>query len=223
MAGVGSEPRRASVAHPARADGPRSAGDSWSAVNPAARTLGAQIQSQAVQLSRRRAEYGAGELAGPLEVEVAEADQSRQTQLRQTIEALEKEVETLKKKRQEVPSPLTLGEWPPAERFPQFSWAKKHWGDTIKMVAYRAETALAMSMRQPLARTDDARAWLREIFVAAADLCPDETAGTLTVNLHHLSNACSDRWAAPWAEELNAKETIFPGTKLNMVFKLVSV
>ena len=59
-------------------------------VNPAARTLGAQIKSKAAQLSRRRAEYGAGELAGPLEVGVAEAYQSRQTQLRQTIEALEK-------------------------------------------------------------------------------------------------------------------------------------
>ena len=115
-------------------------------VNPAARTLGSQMKSKAVQLSRRRAEYGAGELAGPLEVEVAEGYQNRQTQLRQTIEALEKEVETLKKKRKEVPSHLTLGELPPAQRFQQFSRAKKHLVDTIKMVAYRAETALAMSV-----------------------------------------------------------------------------
>jgi hypothetical protein len=191
-------------------------------VNPAARTLGAQIKSKAVQLSRRRAEYGAGELAGPLEVAVAEAYQSRQTQLRHTIEALEKEVATLKQKRKEVPSHLTLGELPPAERFQQFSRAKKHLVDTIKMVAYRAETALAMSLRQHMARTDDARALLRQIFVTAADLCPDETAGTLTVNLHHLTNAGSDQLAAKMAEELNATETTFPGTKLQMVFKLVS-
>jgi len=191
-------------------------------VNPAARTLGTQIKSKAAQLSRRRAEYGAGELAGPLEIEAAEAYQSRQTQLRQTIEALEEEVATLKQKRKEVPSHLTLGELPPAERFQQFSRAKKHLVDTIKMVAYRAETALAMSLRQHMARTDDARALLREIFVAAADLCPDETAGTLTVNLHHLSNACSDQLAAKMAEELNATETLFPGTKLQMVFKLGS-
>ena len=191
-------------------------------VNPAARTLGAQIKSKAVQLSRRRAEYGAGELAGPLEVAVAEAYQSRQTQLRHTIEALEKEVATLKQKRKEVPSHLTLGELPPAERFQQFSRAKKHLVDTIKMVAYRAETALAMSLRQHMARTDDARALLRQIFVTAADLCPDQTAGTLTVNLHHLTNAGSDQLAAKMAEELNATETTFPGTKLQMVFKLVS-
>jgi hypothetical protein len=40
--------------------------------NPAARALASQIKSRAAQLSRRRAEYGAGELAGPLEVEAAE-------------------------------------------------------------------------------------------------------------------------------------------------------
>jgi hypothetical protein len=191
-------------------------------VNPAARALASQIKSKAAQLSRRWAEYGAGELPEPLEVKVAEAYQSRQTQLRQTIQALENEVAALKQKRKELPSHLTLGELPPGERFQQFSRARKHLVDTIKMVAYRAETALAMSLRQQMARTDDARALLREIFVAAADLCPDETAGTLTVNLHHLSNACSDQLAAKMAEELNATETIFPGTKLKMVFKLVS-
>ena len=191
-------------------------------VNPAARKLGSQIKSKAAQLSRRRAEYGAGELAGPLEVQPAEEYQSRQTQLRQTIEALEKELQDLKEKRKEAPSHLTLGELPPEERFQQFSRAKKHLVDTIKMVAYRAETALAMSLRQHMARTDDARALLREIFVSAADLCPDEAAGILTVNLHHLSNACSDQLATKMAQELNATETVFPGTKLRMVFKLVS-
>jgi hypothetical protein len=191
-------------------------------VNPAARAVGSQIKSKAAQLSRRRAEYGAGELAGPLEVKVAEAYQSRQTQLRQTIEALENEVAALKQKRQGLPAHVTLGELPPAEQFQQLARAKKHLVDTIKMVAYRAETALAMSLRQHMARTDDARALLREIFGTAADLCPDESAGTLTVNLHHLSNAGSDRLATKMAEELNATETIFPGTKLKMVFKLVS-
>jgi hypothetical protein len=169
-----------------------------------------------------RAEYGAGQLAGPLEVKAAEKYQNRQTQLQQIIEALEQELEVLKQQRKKLPSHVTLGELPPAERFQQFSRAKKHLVDTIKMVAYRTETALAMSLRAHMARTDDARALLREIFVTAADLSPDEAASTLTVNLHHLSNACSDQLASQLAQELNATETIFPGTQLRLVFKLVS-
>lgn len=191
-------------------------------VNPAARALAAQIKSQATQLTRRPAESGTGQWAGPWEVEAAEPYQNRPTPWRQTREALEQERGVLQQKRPQGPSHLTLGELLPADRFQQFSRAKKHWVDPIKMVAYRAETALAMSWRAHRARTGDARALLREIFVTAADLCPDETAGTLTVNLPHLSNACSDRLASQWAEELKATETIFPGTQLRMVFKLVS-
>lgn len=191
-------------------------------VNPAVRGLTAQIKRQTTQLTRRRAEYGAGQLAGPLEVAAAEQYQNRQTQLRQTIEALEQEVGALKQQRKQLPSHVTLGELPPVERFQQLARPKKHLVDTLKMVAYRAETALAMSLRQHMARTNDARALLREIFVAPADLWPDETTKTLTVSLHHLSNACSDQLANRLAEELNATETIFPGTQLRMVFKLVS-
>ena len=90
------------------------------------------------------------------------------------------------------------------------------------MVADRAESALAMSLRAHLARTDEARAWWREIFVTAADLGPEEAAGTLTVSRHHLSNACSDPLASQRATELKATETIFPGTQLRLGFKLVS-
>ena len=79
-----------------------------------------------------------------------------------------------------------------------------------------------MSLRAHMARTDDARALLREILVTAADLLPDEAAGTLTANLPYLSNACSDQLARQLADELNATETIFPGTQLRRVFKLVS-
>ena len=163
--------------------------------------------------SRRRAEYGAGELAGPLEVQAAEAYQSRQTQLRLTIEALEKEVVTLKQKRQEVPSHLTLGELPPTERFQQFSRAKKHLVDTIKMVAHPGRNRLG-DVPAPVDDPDQRCAGIAtRDFVTAADLYPDETAGTLTVNLHHLSNAGSDQLPAKMAEELNVTETIFPGTK----------
>ncbi|MFA7062435.1 MAG: putative transposase, partial [Pedobacter sp.] len=40
--------------------------------------------------------------------------------------------------------------------------------DTIKMVAYRAETAMAHSLGEKLARTDDARALLRSIYTTEA-------------------------------------------------------
>ena len=94
--------------------------------------------------------------------------------------------------------------------------------DTIKLIAYRAETAMAMVMRSILVREDDARALLRDVFTSDADLIPDEEAKTLTVRLHHFTNPLSDRAVRTLCETLNESETIYPGTDMRMIYKLGS-
>ena len=44
---------------------------------------------------------------------------------------------------------------PEKERFGQFCTESKHFIDTIKMIAYRAESALPGEVREALAREDD--------------------------------------------------------------------
>jgi hypothetical protein len=73
------------------------------------------------------------------------------------------------------------------------------------MVAYRAESSMASLLREHLARGgDDARALLRQIFQAEADLKPDLAANTLTVRLHHLTQATHDQAVENLLEALNA-------------------
>ena len=55
------------------------------------------------------------------------------------------------------------------------------------MIAYRAETALASIVREKLARTDDARSLLRDLFCSEADLVPDLQQGVLRVHVHPMS------------------------------------
>ena len=43
----------------------------------------------------------------------------------------------------------------------------------MKIIAYRAETAMASIVREALARTDDSRSLLRDLFRSEADLLPD--------------------------------------------------
>ncbi len=94
--------------------------------------------------------------------------------------------------------------------------------NAIKMIVYRAETAMAMIVRTQLARSDDARSLIREILAADADIIPDEENKTLTVQLHHLTNHLSDQAARNFAANLNAAETIYPGADLRLIYKLVS-
>ena len=90
------------------------------------------------------------------------------------------------------------------------------------MIAYRAETAMAATVREKLARLDDARALLRQVYQTEADLIPDLNGKTLTVRLHHVTQSAHDTAVRYLCEELTATETIFPGTDLRLVYKLGS-
>jgi len=67
-----------------------------------------------------------------------------------------------------------------------------------------------------------ARRLLCALYKTEADLLPNPAAGTLTVRLHHMANAASDRAIETLCEELNATETLFPRTELRPVLKLGS-
>ena len=90
------------------------------------------------------------------------------------------------------------------------------------MIAYRAETAMANSLREHLKRPDEARRLLRALYTTEADLLPDTEAGTLTVRLHHGANVATNQVIEKLCEELNATETVFPRTNLRLVLKLGS-
>lgn len=55
-----------------------------------------------------------------------------------------------------------------------------------------------------------------------ADLIPDDAAGMLTVRLHHLSSHAGDEAVRSLAAQFNMTETVYPGTNLRLVHKLVS-
>lgn len=59
--------------------------------------------------------------------------------MRDKIQAQELKLSDLKAQRRQTPAKLTLKELPEAERFAQLKTEKKHFIDTIKLIAYRAE------------------------------------------------------------------------------------
>jgi hypothetical protein len=191
-------------------------------VNPAYRKIESQIKSQAAKLGRKVREFGEINLSPvppPKEIQVYE---TRKGNLIEEIHRLEKDLSALKKTRRETCRHVSLDQLPETDRFSQLAPARKAFMDTIKMIAYRAETAMAAILRDSLARPDDARALLRDIFTTQADLHPNQEQGTLTVRLHHLTNRLSDQAAHDLAEFLNTTETVYPGTNLRLCYELVS-
>jgi hypothetical protein len=92
--------------------------------------------------------------------------------------------------------------------------------DSIKMVAYRAETELA-HLVGPLLGTfhmDEARSFLREVFGLSATMVPDYDAGVLNIRLHGMSNPRSNRALAGLCSIINSYEATYPATRLRLVF-----
>ena len=77
-------------------------------------------------------------------------------------------------------------------------------------------------LREEMSRADDARALLRQIYDTECDLIPDLQARTLTVQLHHLTQAAHDEILRHLCDQLNETETIFPDTQLRLLFKVGS-
>ncbi|MCI0423445.1 MAG: hypothetical protein L0312_30215, partial [Acidobacteria bacterium] len=191
-------------------------------VNPAYRALDGQVRSKAGSLNRKLAEFGAITLEGEIEPKPVEAFQKKKADLQEAIVHLQEEVEDLKRKRKAVKQHITLAELPEEGRFQRLSTQSKHFIDAIKMIAYRAETAMAYVLREQMARFDDARSLLRALYRTEVDLLPNEQEGTLTVRVHHLANHSSDEAIRHLCAELNATETPFPGTNLRLLYELVS-
>jgi transposase-like protein len=100
----------------------------------------------------------------------------------------------------------------------------KHLTDTIKMVAYRAETALVRCLAPHYARTEDeGRALIREMLSSSADIVPELDAQRLRIRVHALANRRSNHALAHVCATLNALELQYPGTTLTLVYEALGV
>ena len=184
-------------------------------VNPAWRNLDRQVADKTRDMRKKQVKL-AQDMSSEEEIELV-----RKSTLLQEIQAIEKERETLREQRRNTPKKVEISSLPVEKRPTQLAPLSKQLTNTVKMIAYRAETALVALLRKHLKREDDARALVREIFVTAADLIPDHKNQTLTVCLHHMANPVHDRAVAALLEELNKRQFKHPQTGARMIYKLV--
>jgi hypothetical protein len=191
-------------------------------VNPAWREVNAKIKKRQAEWRRLKAVLGAASLQKELSELAVLEYQLQQGELKEQSDHLEEELAALKKQRKEVVHHVKVKDLPEAYAFRRLRSERKQFLDTIKMISYRAETSMVSIVREKLARTDDGRALLQQIFQTPADLIPDLAEQTLTVRLHHLTQRAHDDVIRHLCEELNATETLFPGTGLKLIYTLGS-
>jgi prepilin-type processing-associated H-X9-DG protein len=194
--------------------------DTTRVINPRYREVDGKIRSATATLSRRLQEFGVLHLAGAIEDDNVRRFEQDKSEQQVKINDLRVKIEQLKEERKNTPRHITVDQLPPEQRFDQLSTQSKHLVDTIKLIAYRAETSVASILKEHIADSDDARRLIKRICTSEADIIVDNQAGTLTVSLHHQACNSQDAAVSCLCDELNATETIFPGTDLRIVYQI---
>ena len=192
-------------------------------VNPRWRELDSRLRSLRGTLQRRRAEFAAHTLHPETDTEKLPDWERRHSELVEAIEQLEHESEQVKEQRRATPHHVAWDEFPAEDKFQRLAPSRKRLLDTVKLIAYRAETALVGIVREALAREDDARSLVRDLFRSEADVSVNPESGELHIAVHPMANPRSNRAIEHLLVQLNAAELSYPGTTLKLVYTLVGV
>ena len=183
-------------------------------VNPAWRTLDKAVADHRRRLCSLRAKLGAAV------VDNAGKSIQDNAELLQDIQHLETAAAELRVRRRAVPRKVPLSSLPEAERPRQLVPLGKMLTDTVKMIAYRAETALVGLLRPHLAKEEEARALVRELLVSSADLEPNEKEKTLTIRIHRMACPAHDKAIAALLAELTQSAFQHPETGMRLFYQL---
>jgi hypothetical protein len=184
-------------------------------VNPAWRVLNKAVYTTNGRIRKLNAELGARM------IEEKNSDIEQCAELHEDIQRLKADLADLKGKRRGTKKKVTIDELPESERPTQLRPLAKMFTDTVKMIAYRAETTLVGLLCPHLAKKDEARALIRELFVSSADIMPDDQANTLTVRIHRMACSAHDKAIAALLADLTAAGFQHPETGMTMIYVLL--
>ena len=190
-------------------------------VNPEYRKLKYRLKKQREKTARLKAKLF------PLTEEAIETPLDdmatllkKQMKLVEQIEKNQQTEEQLKDECLKIPARIKLKNMADQSRYNKLKPESKMLMNIIKMICYRAETAVANELGGFLINAkEEKRMLVKQIIQNNADLIPDYENKTLTIVLHSLSAPRFNLAAEKLTGVLNQTETIFPGTDLMLKFK----
>jgi len=146
---------------------------------------------------------------------------SEKQRLREEIEYYEKETEIVKEQKKAVPYKIEYSQLPDNAVFKNVINDRKHLLDTIKIIAYRAETAMVNVIKHNMSHKDEARLLLKQIYNSSANLLVDKKNKILNVHIHNLSHWKDDAVLEKLCDFLNETQTKFPDTNMTISYKIL--
>lgn len=196
--------------------------DTEQVVNPTRRELTKQRNSINGKLKTRRAKFTAMGLSPKPGKSKKQHEQWEKNKaiLLEEIEQFEHQLTEIKQQIKETPTHITWEELDDEDKFQRLRPERKQFLDTVRMVAYRAETALAGQIKSDTIDTPEARQLILDLCVTEADILPDQKSNTLLVRVHGASRPVVNRTWEKLFDVLNEAEIIYPGTDMKLRYEL---
>jgi transposase len=196
--------------------------DTEKVINPTWRELNGSRNSVQNKLRYRQALFGKLTLRPEAENDPKKYRKwlEKKSKLLEEIENLEHQLIKLKAKLKGTSKHITWGQLDEDDKFLRLLPGRKRLMDTIRMIAYRAETAMVGLITGPTVDSSDARGLLQNLFVTDADILPDPENKQLNIRLHSASRPAANRAIVQLLEHLNSAEVRYPGTEMRMVYEI---
>ena len=140
--------------------------------------------------------------------------------LLEQIQHIEHDLAVIKVKIKDTPHRIVWEELESNDTFQQLVPGRKHLMDSVKMIAYRAETAMAGLMAGSTIDIPAARRLLQDLFTTEADIFPDPVNKILQIRVYGVSRPAANRALQSLFEKLNEAEIIYPGTDMRLIYVL---
>ena len=145
-------------------------------------------------------------------------------ELTEKTKQIEQEINGLIAKRKTVKYKIPVGQMPESTRYAKLHQESKYLMNIIKMICYRAETVLANKLAPHFSRAEDeVRALVKAITHLSIDMMPDQENSELNIILYPMANQRSQVALSKIIEEVNATQTLYPGTNWMLKFKITTM
>ncbi len=197
--------------------------DTERVVNPVWRELNKRRNAVQGKLTCRHAKFAALTLHPETETPSGRFKKwvRDKAKLLEEIEQYEVQLQELKTALSKTEHHIRWDQLPEEDKFHGLAPTRRRLMDTIRMIAYRAETAMIPLLRDAHTDPPAARTLLQDLFRAGADITPEPEHDRLRVSVHRSARPVTDKRLQKLFAELNAGETTYPGTTMVIHFELV--
>jgi hypothetical protein len=195
-------------------------------VNPEYNKIDYKIKKTREKLGRRKAKFYEFDQKNPLEEKNQKENKKwvkEKLKVTEDIHRIEEEITTLLKQRSEIPYKISIDQMPEHKRYNKLDQESRRVQNIIKIICYRAETALASLLSKHYKRAEDEiRMLVKAIINTPIDMEVDNEKEELKITLYPLANQRSNQAVSKICETINQTNTIYPGTNLRIICKIAT-